>query len=264
MAFDQPSQSFAFPRYFAASGVTAVRNKGLLNCEVDLWSVPLPAPSALECVLARTLSLDEQKRAANYISPAKRSEFIAGRGMLRHLLALYLETPAVAIELSALANGKPALQGKSAFFFNLSHTEGLLLVAIANGMEVGVDVEKVRPIEGVGSLAARYFSAHERAAMDNSLESFFRLWTCRESALKAFGTGISAGWTTVRFVDRSRDLTEAIGPSQSCHIRHFAPRAGYVASIAALSPNFHVRQMRTLEFTDLEFAGAFNDRIELF
>src|SRR4029077_13081267 len=95
--------------------------------------------------------------------------------------------------------GKPALSdesGSNGVKFNASHSDGRLLVAIARGREVGIDVERRRPVADWRGLAGRYFAAAEVAALDRLDEAdreqaFFRCWTRKEAYIKAHGLGMS-------------------------------------------------------------------------
>ena len=223
--------------------------RNLTDREVELWVVPLPLPSTVEAALAATMSFDEWERAGRLIAPDKRRQFIGSRGVLRALLGAYLGVPPSEVTLTRQAHGKPALPAETGLRFNLSHTEGLLLVAVSAGLEVGVDVERVRPVEGASRLASRFFSVRERAGMEDGPVGFLRLWTCRESAVKAFGTGISAGWDDLRIVERSPDEADAVSQDRNCHVRLFSPRPGYVAALAALTDRFALRTPRVLEFS---------------
>jgi len=228
---------------------------------VDLWSMPIPVMAPASLALQATLSPSELERAARFIAADKRSEFITCRGALRILLARYLDQSPESVALSTLPGGKPTLADPQGLFFNLSHTTGLMLVAIARGMPVGVDVEKVRHVEGASQITSRYFSAQERADMTNDPSSFLSLWTRRESALKALGLGISAGWDSLQIIPRSTDTADALGPQKNCHIRLLTPRAGYVAAVSAVASHFDLCLKPALEFTALELAGFTDDHL---
>ncbi len=98
--------------------------------------------------------------------------------MLRLLLARYLDADPRELRFELGAHGKPALEGGADLRFNLSPSGELLLVAVATGMEVGVDVE-VAPERGRGeidepAIAARTYWAARRP---NDLRS----WTGRSA-----------------------------------------------------------------------------------
>jgi 4'-phosphopantetheinyl transferase len=71
--------------------------------------------------------------------------------------------------------------------FNLSHSGDVLLVALARDVEVGVDVERIRPVPEMQTIARRWLGldvvANER--------EFFEAWTRHEAKLKALGMGLS-------------------------------------------------------------------------
>lgn len=93
------------------------------------------------------------------------------------------------------AHGKPYIEG-SGMRFNVSHSGGRIAVALADA-EVGVDIERIRPINP--RVAERYFTAAENqyiALAGNSAETqrrFFEIWTAKEAYLKLYGVGLGGG-----------------------------------------------------------------------
>src|SRR5205823_2540060 len=128
-----------------------------------------------------------------------REYFIVGRGSLRLLLGEYLSLQPEAVPLWYTSFGKPGLSGEAAgssVKFNVSHSGGLMLAAVARHREVGVDVERVRPDVNWRELAGRYFAPAEVAALDaqstaQQLRAFFACWTRKEAYVKAHGLGMS-------------------------------------------------------------------------
>lgn len=84
-------------------------------------------------------------------------------------------------------HGKPYLpDGK--LFFNLTHCRGLAACMVC-GAECGIDAEPFsRP---VNSGVARRICAPEELVLTGEPFDFFRLWTLKESFVKALGTGLS-------------------------------------------------------------------------
>ena len=86
---------------------------------------------------------------------------------------------------------------ESGWCFNVSHTDGLYLIALAKGFEVGIDVERgwtADPGE-LAALVSRHFSPAERAWWESTVEAdsmsaFLRIWTRKEAVLKASGVGL--------------------------------------------------------------------------
>ncbi|MCC5468315.1 4'-phosphopantetheinyl transferase superfamily protein [Pelosinus sp. Bkl1] len=84
--------------------------------------------------------------------------------------------------------GKPFLQYYPEFQFNISHSEELIVCAI-NNSQVGIDVEKVKDVDGI-KLTKRFFSNEEYEEIRQEKIGFFELWTLKESYIKAIGKGL--------------------------------------------------------------------------
>jgi 4'-phosphopantetheinyl transferase len=145
------------------------------------------------------LSADEHERAERFRFRKDREHFIAARGLLRILLGRYLDLPPRQLSFSYSPYGKPQLAGVSggaALRFNVSHSHGIALYAVALGREIGVDVEYIRR-EVVGeSIAEHFFSAREVASLralpaEMQPQAFFNCWTRKEAFIKAIGEGLS-------------------------------------------------------------------------
>lgn len=146
------------------------------------------------------LSAPERARAAAFAFEADRARFVAGRAVLRGLLATILGVAPAALILSQGRFGKPYLMTGGArhpLRFNLSHSGDLMAVAYSWECEVGIDIQHRREIgdreldvligfalgddgTGLGALP------HARR-----LDEFHRRWTRREAALKARGFGFA-------------------------------------------------------------------------
>lgn len=159
----------------------------------ELWSVDLDAPEAPEG--RDTLSAEERARAARFVFPRDRARYEAAHGALRRLLARHTGRAAESLCLVQGAFGKPRLAGYPAVEFNLSHSQGLALIAIGR-TPLGVDVEMRRPFNDWRALAAAHFTEAEQSAIasqpaDLQADAFLRCWTRKEACLKALGVGLS-------------------------------------------------------------------------
>ncbi|MGH2936945.1 MAG: 4'-phosphopantetheinyl transferase family protein [Solirubrobacterales bacterium] len=116
------------------------------------------------------------------------------RQELSAILADYLGGPP---EVRDSEGGKPRLATADRLSFNLSHTAGLALVAIApGGVEVGVDIERLRPRRDLARLAARWLPAADAATVAAAAETerepvFYAAWTRHEARVKCVGTGLA-------------------------------------------------------------------------
>lgn len=163
---------------------------------VDVWHAQLGmAPERLR-TLSQCLNSNEHARAARFHFDQHRARFIAGRGLLRHLLSRYLNEPPERIRFAYGSRGKPFLLEYPDLHFNLSHAADMLLIGVAHGRRLGVDVEPV-PSDDVGDSASGIvFSAAERRALQGLAaarrrEFFAQLWTRKEAYIKADGRGMS-------------------------------------------------------------------------
>ena len=171
---------------------------GLEDGEVHVWRAALDEFSATGG-LAAVLSADEQQRAARFRVSQVRSRFTAARSILRDILGSYLGCPPSQLSFHYREHGKPYLSPGTFpddLRFNLSHSHGVALYAIARGREVGIDLEKIRTDRDHDRLAQRFFSSGESAALkalppEERLGAFFRCWTRKEAYLKARGEGLA-------------------------------------------------------------------------
>lgn len=167
--------------------------------EVHVWRANLNLQTPCVHSLIQILSADERARAERFHFQKDRDRFIVARGLLRSILGRYLDMEPVHVKLEYGTYGKPALAGEpggQGIRFNLSHSDGLALYAIANGREVGVDVERLRQEFAGAEIAKRFFSSREISmllALPENLrvEAFFLCWTRKEAYIKARGEGLT-------------------------------------------------------------------------
>ena len=174
---------------------------GASYASLDVWYVDLDVSAdALSCV-KHWLSDDELAKAECFHLELHRSRYIVGRAALRRVLADRLGCSPAAIRLSYGTNGKPMLEGgRGHVEFNLAHSGGDAVVALADGAAVGVDIEILRPIADVESLARLVFSdveLRELALAPDPGLAFLNGWTRKEAYVKALGLGLTAPLTEI-------------------------------------------------------------------
>jgi 4'-phosphopantetheinyl transferase len=103
--------------------------------------------------------------------------------------------PADQVELVQNPFGKPSLPSQG-IHFNLSHSGDIVLIALAAGGELGVDVERIRHLENFEQISADFFSPKEvrelrRLPASRAQVAFYACWTRKEAILKAKGVGLS-------------------------------------------------------------------------
>ncbi|BAY94809.1 MULTISPECIES: 4'-phosphopantetheinyl transferase HetI [unclassified Tolypothrix] len=167
--------------------------------EVHVWCINLDKSVEELQYLATILSSDEFARAERFYFPEHRQRFIAGRGSLRTILSCYLGISPQEVQFDYEPRGKPLLASKfsySGLTFNLSHSQNLALCAVSQNRQIGIDLEYIRPMSDLESLAQRFFLPGEydlvrSLSPEQQSSVFFRYWTCKEAYLKATGEGIA-------------------------------------------------------------------------
>lgn len=91
--------------------------------------------------------------------------------------------------------GRPHFDDPALPDFNLSHSDGLVAVAVGDG-RVGIDLQGVNPDFDPVPLAERFFAKDEAAVIRSAPETkradlFFALWTKKEALGKALGRGLA-------------------------------------------------------------------------
>lgn len=214
--------------------------------EVNIWcgttDVLLPQLSSF----TKMLSPAEVARADRFRFAHHRTAFIVAHGLMRTILGRYLQCEPSHLQLASAMNGKPYLQSDNqtvdSLRFNLSHTEGLILLALAQNREVGIDVERIQDDMDFMTMAEQFFAVEEVQRLrqfpsEDLPEAFFRCWTRKEAYLKARGDGLT--FPTQQFAVSctlespiSLSVTNELSESQRWRLYHLAPHAQYIGALA--------------------------------
>jgi 4'-phosphopantetheinyl transferase len=178
----------------------------LFDNDVHVWRVPLNQSPERTALSLEVLSPDERAKAARFHFDKDRNQFVQARAALRFILSEYLNVGPEcsfvnpqSLEFSFGPQGKPALangHADSSLRFNLSRRDGLALVAVTRGREIGVDAELIRADLPVLEIAETSFSEGELATLRGLPKSlrvagFYNCWTRKEAYVKARGEGLS-------------------------------------------------------------------------
>ncbi len=221
------------------------------------------------------LDESERARAARFRQATSRNQHIIGRGMARRLLGADT-LPPESIEFDVETYGKPFVTQPDAARrpFNVAHTEGLVVCSIAQHPDslVGVDVERLSRRTDP-ALADRYFSAPEIAYLHSHRSdearrtAFLRVWTLKESFIKAIGTGLQTPLADFAFdqIDSDRPTIRMLSPKlesdQSWQFFSFAPRPGFISAIAiANNDASHSPKLELHSFDELVNASEFRQK----
>jgi 4'-phosphopantetheinyl transferase len=238
--------------YDARCGPMAGRERGTVQLvssaewtkigdEIHVWHTALDRESETTSQLEETLSLDEKGRADRFHFVNDRNRFVVARGLLRELLGGYLHQDPAGLEFSYGQHGKPALSGANAtsgLCFNLSHSSGLAVYAIARGRNLGIDVEHIRADSAGDNIAERYFSAREVSDLralppPARADGFFRCWTRKEAYLKATGIGLKIALNSFAVsLAQGQPAQFFSGVDPHWHLESYQPAGGYLAAVA--------------------------------
>lgn len=141
------------------------------------------------------LSDVERTRGAAFRRHDDARAFCQSHAFLRRVLSGYLGIGPVEIPIGRSETGKPYLLHDTDLRFNLSHCSTTALLALAQGREIGVDVEDIHPFPDLEQVIVHMLTIEEQAALrrheDEHLVLYLRAWTRKEAILKALGKGLS-------------------------------------------------------------------------
>ncbi|SDE57746.1 4'-phosphopantetheinyl transferase family protein [Desulfuromonas thiophila] len=115
---------------------------------------------------------------------------LVGRLLLRQALPAYGLAAEALWRLQREAGGRPFITGAPAF--SIAHAGSRAVCAVGDGVTPGIDLEPLRPLAPADlALALAEVERRRLAAQANPAVELLRLWTQKESALKACGRGLS-------------------------------------------------------------------------
>ena len=215
---------------------------------IDVWCWRLDRPELSSSSACTLLSEDERQRAARFVFDVHRTRYIAAHVRLRLLLGDYLGCDPAALRFSTNRFGKPCLadgpEAEHGLTFNLSHTEDIAVLGVAEDLPLGIDVEALRPAPL--EIADHFFSHAEREELaklerDARDIGFFQCWTRKEAFIKALGSGLSTPLDSFS-VSLSPGIPACLrmvdgDPQEAARwqLVHLDPAPGHVGAIAARS-----------------------------
>jgi 4'-phosphopantetheinyl transferase len=165
------------------------------------------------------LSSDERQRYERFLFPEDRERFLVAHAATRMILSRYTGQAPGDLEFTFTAQGRPELRQPNPagprIRHNLSHTRGLIAIAVCLERDVGIDVESLErgSATDVMQLAERFFASPEvetlaREPADRRRRTFLEIWTLKEAYIKARGLGLTLALDGFAF-----DIADAESPS---------------------------------------------------
>ena len=223
--------------------------------EIHVWCIELDLPDSDIERDFHILSVDERDRAYRFAFKKGRTHFIAARGALRRILGLYLQVDPAGLQFVYASHGKPSLKpgyDTLGLRFNVTHSGGIALFALALSREVGIDVEHIRDDFPCLQIARQFFSDAEYATLCSiqpalRYEAFFNCWTRKEAFVKATGEGLSYPLTQFEVSLRPGapaqllSITGQAAQAARYSLHAILPRAGYVGALAVIGTCSRIR-----------------------
>lgn len=201
-----------------------------MSVSVAVWWAAPVAPGAAPA-LVDLLDEHERTRIARFRRPVDAARYLAAHALTRIVLGRAVAGSARSLTIDRTCrcgqqHGKPVLPGGPQF--SLTHAGEMVGVAVSELGPVGLDVEQVRLIADLPSMA-------EHVGAPAEPDGFFLSWTRKEALLKATGDGLSTPMTAITLDAHGVVAWTGQGaPDEPVWLRDLHPAQGYRAAVAGL------------------------------
>jgi 4'-phosphopantetheinyl transferase len=219
--------------------------------ELHVWTVSLePGEEFIENCKS-ILSEGERNRIDWFTFPQVQNNYVISQGVLRAILAGYLNIEPKQIQLSKHAKGKPFVTNDTSLFFNLSNSGKKAVFAFSRNAEVGIDLEIIRVLPDLEELIQKNFTPKETDYIKKidaeKLKRFFFFWTIKESYLKAIGEGMRLTPDNLEFTIESDNIkflgAKGFDDPISWLFKKFELDQEYVGTLVYQGENTIIRQL---------------------
>jgi len=194
----------------------------------------------------QVLSNAEKNKKSKFHFAKHRQQYLVTRGLLRWVLSYYQKSVLPAHwRFRKNKYGRPYLANSlldGDIYFNVSHTENLIVIVVSRADLLGIDVEWILRKNNPVDIADGFFSSLELTRLkalstQQQVEHFFKLWTLKEAYVKARGMGLSIPLNSFEF-NFDAGTIDMVG-NDRCHdtcsawsFFYFVPENNYRLSIA--------------------------------
>lgn len=234
-------RTFATKELFFARGCAIIANKNELvgGCILLIvYAIPIAAVDPDDSACRAHLSKERLEQIDRKNEAARRQSFAASL-LLEYAVAEQFPAVVHPLSISVTESGKPYLVNEPMLHFNLSHSGEWAVCAISD-QPVGVDIE--RCIEGRAQIAERFFHKEEvrylrLLAGREQDQGFCRLWTLKESFVKATGRGLALPLRSFCVSVRHTTPVLVEGASEPCSMFFipFAAAPNYCLAVTSLA-----------------------------
>ena len=212
---------------------------------VDVWYCFSHAPGYDHHEWIAKLSPEEAGRYRQIRSAHAGRQYLAARMLARSTLSRYAGVPEQAWRFTANEHGRPTIDWPREYrdiHFSISHTAGLVVIAIGRIPEIGIDVETLDRDVEIQEIAKSVLAEAEacelaRTAPDAVRDRFFSFWTLKEAYMKARGLGFSLPPRSFEFADLEETISLRCAPDcdpdpRRWQFRLSKPKPEYMMALA--------------------------------
>lgn len=204
----------------------------LRSNEIHLWYANLSdaatAPNIREGL--SLLSDDELRRMSGFHFERSQRDYFFTRVFLRRTLSRYVGISPKDWCFARSPHGRPTVAWPKDIAwleFNLSHTDGMLVLAIGMNMELGVDVERSDRAGLDVKFATTFLSGQELDDLSNIPQFLLRAkileyWTLKEAYAKALGLGLLLPFKSFSFDIGAKIIQLVIGAPHDMRYREWS------------------------------------------
>jgi len=209
--------------------------------DIHVWRVNQDVPISAVKDMAHFLTETENDRAERFVFERDNRRFRATRAILRKLLARYLDCAPEDVHIRKGLQDKPFLDDRintRQLKFNISHSNGLALMAFSLEGELGIDLEFARPEFATMEIAERFFSKREiedlrKLTGAEQVRAFYRCWTRKEAYVKAGGGGLQIPLDSFDVsVGTESEVRLRSADCERWYLKSFTPAPSYEACLA--------------------------------
>lgn len=176
--------------------------------DIIIYSIYLPHFIDLKADLYKFLNSIEIRKAQRFYKEIDRDRFIIYRSILKLILGTYTKLNVKNIYLDYDFNKKPYLASHPWLHFNISHSEDFAVIVVSR-KTVGIDIEYLSEDFKYTDVLPDIFNDNERVIIENATDqknTFYTLWTRKESFVKALGKGIDEDFKYIPCLDGKHNV----------------------------------------------------------
>ena len=168
--------------------------------------------------LYEILNEKEKEKYSRYVLEEHKKRFVCSRGILKLLIADYLNIETNNVFIKYNERGKPFLDDDINYKilnFNISHSYELIAIVFTLENLIGVDIEYIDESRDIMGISKRFFNIKEYHCINNykgieRFKVFYILWTFKEALLKCCGTGIVTAFKYISIPLTDQEIFENI------------------------------------------------------